>query len=88
MRGIFIFAGVTLINKFHWIVMIFGGFLVITGIKMLFQKETSVDPEKNTLVRIFRKFFPVTETLHGSNLFIRQEQKIICNTFISWSSCN
>ncbi len=76
MRGIFIFAGVTLINKFHWIIIIFGGFLVITGIKMLFQKETSVDPEKNAIVRLFRKFFPVSETLHGSKLFIRTERKL------------
>lgn len=76
MRGIFIFAGVTLINRFHWIVIIFGGFLVVTGIKMLFQKETSVDPEKNPLVKVFRKFFPVSETLHSSKLFIRQEGKL------------
>jgi len=77
MRGIFIFAGVTLINKFHWIVLIFGGFLVITGIKMLFQKETAVDPEKNQLVKVFRKFFPVSETLHGSKLLIKQEGKLL-----------
>ncbi len=76
MRGIFIFAGVTLINRFHWIIIIFGGFLVITGIKMLFQKETSVDPEKNALVKVFRKFFPVSETLHGSKLFIRTDRKL------------
>ncbi len=77
MRGIFIIAGVTLINKFHWIVLIFGGFLVVTGIKMLFQKETSVDPEKNGLVRVFRKFFPVSETLQGSKLFVKQEGKLL-----------
>lgn len=77
MRGIFIIAGVTLINRFHWIVMIFGGFLVITGIKMLFQKETSVDPEKNALVKVFRKFFPVSETLLGSKLFVKHEGKLL-----------
>jgi len=76
MRGIFIVAGVTLINRFHWIVIIFGGFLVITGIKMLFQKESSVDPEKNTFVKVFRKFFPVSETLHGSKLFVRVDRKL------------
>ncbi len=59
MRGIFIFAGVALINRFHWIVIIFGGFLVFTGIKMLFQKETTVDPEKNAIVRFFRRILPV-----------------------------
>lgn len=77
MRGLFIFAGVSLINKFHWIVLIFGGFLVFSGIRMLFQKETNeVSPEKNPLVRVFRKYFPVTETLHGSKLLIRQNKKL------------
>jgi len=76
MRGIFIFAGVTLINRFHWIILVFGAFLVITGIKMLIQKEAEVSPEKNKLVRLFRKIFPVTETLHGDALFIRHDRKL------------
>jgi tellurite resistance protein TerC len=77
LRGIFIFAGVTLINRFHWIVIIFGAFLIITGIKMLIQKVTTeVAPEKNQLVKLFRKFFPVTETLHGESLFIKQNGKL------------
>jgi tellurite resistance protein TerC len=77
MRGIFIFAGVALINRFHWIVVIFGGFLVFSGLKMLFQKEeVSVEPEKNGLVRLFRKFLPVSDTLHGDSLFIKQENKL------------
>jgi len=76
MRGVFIFAGVALINRFHWIVLIFGVFLVYTGIRMLFQKGTEVDPEKNPIVRFFRKFLPVTNTLHGDKLFIRQGRKM------------
>jgi tellurite resistance protein TerC len=75
MRGIFIFAGISLINRFHWIVLIFGGFLVFTGIRMLFHKETEVDPEKNALIRFFKKFLPVTHTLHDDKLFIRQNRK-------------
>jgi tellurite resistance protein TerC len=75
MRGIFIFAGVALINRFHWIILIFGGFLVFTGIRMLFQKETQVNPEKNPVVRFFKKFLPVTDEEHGSSLFIRQNHK-------------
>jgi tellurite resistance protein TerC len=74
MRGIFIFAGISLINRFHWIVLIFGGFLVFTGIRMLFQKDTEVDPEKNALIRFFKKFLPVTHTLHEDKLFIRQNR--------------
>lgn len=76
MRGIFIFTGVALINRFHWIVIIFGGFLVYTGIKMLFQKEAEVDPEKNPIVKFFRRFLPVTQTLHGDKLFITQNRKV------------
>jgi len=77
MRAIFIFAGVALINRFHWIVIIFGGFLLISGIKMLFQKEEiAVEPEKNGLVRLFRRFLPVSDNLHGDSLFIRQDKKL------------
>lgn len=76
MRAIFIFAGVALINKFHWIVLIFGGFLVYTGIQMLFQKDTAVDPEKNPIVKFFRKFLPVTDDYHGDRLFISRDHRL------------
>lgn len=76
MRGIFIFAGVALINRFHWIVLIFGAFLVYSGIHMLFQKEAAVDPEKNPIVKFFRKFLPVTDTIQGNKLFVRQNNKL------------
>ncbi len=76
MRAIFIFAGVALINRFHWIVIIFGGFLVYTGIHMLFQKDTAVDPEKNAVVKFFKKFLPVSDNYHGDRLFIRQNHKL------------
>jgi len=76
MRGIFIFTGVALINRFHWVVLIFGGFLVYTGIKMLFQKEAEVEPEKNAIVKFFRKFLPVTESVQGNRLFIRQNNRM------------
>ena len=76
MRGIFIFTGVALINRFNWIVLIFGGFLVFTGVRMLIQKDANVDPEKNTIVRFFRKFLPVSNTLHGDKLFIRQNRRL------------
>ncbi len=76
MRGIFIFTGVALINRFHWIVIIFGGFLVFSGIRMLFQKETDVDPEKNAIVRFFKKFLPVSHDMHGGNFFIIQNNKL------------
>ena len=76
MRGIFIFTGIALINRFQWIVIIFGGFLVLTGVRMLFQKDAEVDPEKNPVVKFFRKFLPVTKSLHGDKLFFRQDRKL------------
>jgi tellurite resistance protein TerC len=76
MRGIFIFAGVALINRFHWIVIIFGGFLVFTGIRMLFHEETEVDPEKNVVVKFLRRFLPVTHSLQGDKLIIRQNRRL------------
>ena len=56
MRGIFIFSGVALISRFHWIIYIFGGFLIYTGIKMLFSDEIEVEPDKNPVVRFCRKY--------------------------------
>jgi tellurite resistance protein TerC len=76
MRGIFIFAGVALINRFEWIVVIFGGFLLFTGIKMLFQKETEVNPDKNPIIKFFRRFLPVTQTLHGDKLLIVENRRL------------
>lgn len=64
MRAIFIGAGVALISKFHWIIYVFGAFLLFTGIKIAVNKGTKVDPEKNPLIRLFRKFFPVTGNFH------------------------
>lgn len=71
MRAIFIFAGVALIQQFHWIIYVFGAFLIFTGIKMLVQKEEKMEPEKNPLVRLFKRFFPVTDTMHGDRFFVK-----------------
>jgi len=76
MRASFIFAGVALINRFHWIVIIFGGFLVFTGIRMLFQGDAPADAEKNQIVRFFRRFLPVTHEFHGDRLFIKQNRRL------------
>lgn len=75
MRAIFIFAGVALISKFNWIIYIFGAFLVFTGIKMLFHKDEKIEPDKNPLVKLFKKIFPVSENMHGSKFFVRINAK-------------
>jgi tellurite resistance protein TerC len=71
MRGIMIGLGATLIAKFHWILYLFGLFLVLTAIKMLFMKEHETDPEKNFVLRLVRKFFPVTHRFHGHHFLIK-----------------
>ncbi len=75
MRAIFIFAGVALINRFHWIIYVFGAFLIYTGFKMLVHKEESLHPENNPLVRLFKKIMPVTNELHGDRFFVRINHK-------------
>lgn len=76
MRAIFIFTGIALIQRFHWIVLIFGGFLLLTGIRMLFNTDIKVDPEKNIFFRVFRKFIPVTETMHRDKFFVRMHGRL------------
>jgi tellurite resistance protein TerC len=72
MRGLLIGVGVVLISRFHWILFLFGAFLVITGVKMAFQRETAeVRPERNVVVRFFKKFMPVTPGYHGSRFFLK-----------------
>jgi len=71
MRAIFIFAGVALINKFHWIIYVFGTLLIFTGIKMLSHKDEKIDPNRNPLVRLFKRFFPITKESHGGKFFVK-----------------
>ena len=71
MRAIFIVAGVGLIQKFHWIIYVFGAFLVYSGIKLFFQDEAEIHPEKNPVLRLFRRWVPVTNDYVGNKFFIR-----------------
>ncbi|HLG35588.1 MAG TPA: TerC family protein [Bacteroidia bacterium] len=75
LRGIFIFAGVALMEKFHWMIYLMGGILIVSGYKMVFQKDKKIDPEKNPVLRLFKRFFPVTHQSEGSHFFIRQNRK-------------
>jgi tellurite resistance protein TerC len=69
MRGVMIAVGTTLIQQFHWVLYIFGGFLIFTGLKMLKPHE-NVHPEHNPMVRLFTRFMPVTPTYHADKFFI------------------
>lgn len=76
MRAGFIFAGVALLRTFHWVIYLFGFFLVATGIKMVIYHDRKIDPEKNPVMRAFRRVVPVTVEYHGSRFFIRQEGRL------------
>jgi len=71
MRAIFIAAGVTLIQRFHWIIYAFGAFLVYSGIKLFFQNEAEIHPEKNPVLRLFRRWVPVTKDYVDNKFFVR-----------------
>jgi len=73
MRAIFIAAGVVLIQKFHWIIYVFGAFLVITGIKMALAKDKEIHPERNPVLRLFRRWVPVTEQYEGERFFVLRD---------------
>jgi tellurite resistance protein TerC len=75
MRVIFIFAGIELIHKFHWLIYIFGGFLVFTGVRMVTSSDTQLKPEKNPLVKLARKLFSVTESFEGDRFFVKRSGK-------------
>ncbi|GAB4112704.1 MAG: TerC family protein [Roseiflexaceae bacterium] len=70
MRGAMIGAGAALIKQFHWIIWIFGGFLIFTGIRMATSKEEKLEPEKNPLIVLFRRIMPVTEKYEGDKFFV------------------
>ena len=76
LRSIFIFAGAAMVQRFEWILGIFGAFLIYTGIKMFSHKDDeSVDPSNNIFVKLFKKFFPVTDQMHEDKFFIIENGK-------------
>ena len=69
-RAIFISVG-ALLMQFHWVILLFGGFLILTGLKILFAPEKPIDPEKNPVIRLLRKLIPVTQQLQGQSFVVR-----------------
>ncbi len=72
MRAIMIALGAVLITKFAWIIYVFGGFLILTGIKMIVKREEEIHPERNPVVRWFKKLMPVTPEYRGDKFFVRE----------------
>ena len=83
LRALLIFLGVILIAKFAWIIYIFGAFLVFTGFKMAMQNEDHIDPEKNIVIRLYRKFFPVSNEYDNGNFFtVKNGKKLATPLFV------
>ncbi len=76
LRGALIAAGAFLLAKFHFLVWIFGAFLVVTGVKMALHDNAELHPEKNPLVRLARKLLPVTESYEGQAFFVRRAGRL------------
>ncbi|MFO7617952.1 MAG: TerC family protein [Bacteroidales bacterium] len=71
LRGLFIVAGVALIQRFEWVIYVFGAFLLITAVRMAIDQGHKIDPEKNPVIRLARRLIPVTSELHGNRFFVR-----------------
>ncbi|MCK9410401.1 MAG: TerC family protein [Bacteroidetes bacterium] len=83
LRAIFIFAGVSLITTFHWTIYMFGALLIFTGINMSLQKDKKLQPEKNPVIRLFKRWFPVTNKYHGDRFFTKiDKRKVATPMFI------
>jgi tellurite resistance protein TerC len=73
MRGVFIVLGAALLHKFHWMIFVFGGFLLYTGAKLLVRKDEEVDPEDNFALKLARKYLRTTKEMHGDRFFVIQQ---------------
>jgi tellurite resistance protein TerC len=72
MRAILIALGISLIQRFHWVIYVFGAFLILTGVKMALGKDKDIRPERNPALRIFRRFAPVTDEYRDGKFFVKQ----------------
>jgi tellurite resistance protein TerC len=73
MRGVMIAVGAALVSAFHWVLYVFAAFLIFSGIKMLFSDDGGVEPERNVVLKLARRFFPVTHEFHGQRFFVAAE---------------
>ena len=77
MRGTLIVVGAALLKEFHWIIYVFGAFLIFTGIRMSWQHAENLQPDQNPVVKFFRRFMPVTENFEGDQFFVRRAGKLM-----------
>jgi tellurite resistance protein TerC len=77
MRGVMIWLGVALVERFHFVLYIFGAFLVLTGLRMLFDRDAKLDFEKNFFMRFCRKMLPITREFHGRRFVVRVDGRLM-----------
>lgn len=82
MRGIFIAVGATLLHYFHWIIYVFGAFLIFTGIQMLRAGDEQTDPENNPIIRLVRRLLPVTDDYEEQRFFVRRQGKLFATPLL------
>jgi tellurite resistance protein TerC len=76
MRALFIATGVALIHKFHWIIYVFGVFLIITGVRIAIEKGKEIHPERNPVLRMFKRIMPLVHLFHGDKFFVRLDGRL------------
>ena len=76
LRITMIVAGVTLVRQFHWLLYVFGAFLIITGVKLALERPGSSDPSRNLAVRLARRFLPITDRSDGEKFWVRKDGRL------------
>ena len=82
MRGLFIVIGVSLLQQFHWLIYIFGAFLIFTGIRLATEKDKEIHPEKNPVLKLFRRLVPVTEKYEADKFFIKRAGRLMATPLL------
>ena len=77
LRGVFVLVGAELLNRYEWMVYVFGAFLIYTGIRMALHRDSEVHPERNPVLRLIRRLVPMTTDFHGPNFFTRHAGKLM-----------
>jgi tellurite resistance protein TerC len=77
LRGVFVLVGAELLNRYEWMVFVFGAFLIYTGIRMAFHRDSEVHPERNPVLRLVRRLVPMTKDFHGESFFTRHAGKLM-----------
>ncbi|EHR51263.1 integral membrane protein, TerC family [Saccharomonospora marina XMU15] len=82
-RGAFIAAGSVLIASFAWILYVFGAFLVMTGVRMARHRDETIDPRRSVVLRMFRRFVPITETYEGQRFLVRRAGRLVATPLLA-----